>query len=116
MLSQELEEKLKLAEQRYLELQYQLSSPEVVSDREKLTKLGKELKELEELYNAYKNYKKILSDLNQARELLKNEELKELAKEEVERLTKNALKKSYRPHTTNTTALFCKTCKGKKGL
>jgi len=88
MLSQELEEKLKLAEQRYLELQYQLSSPEVVSDREKLTKLGKELKELEELYNAYKNYKKILSDLNQARELLKNEELKELAKEEVERLTK----------------------------
>ncbi|HAV40229.1 MAG: peptide chain release factor 1 [Aquificota bacterium] len=88
MLSQELEEKLKLAEQRYLELQYQLSSPEVVSDREKLTKLGKELKELEELYNAYKNYKKILSDLQQARELLKNEELKELAKEEVERLTK----------------------------
>jgi len=88
MLSQELEEKLKLAEQRYLELLYQLSSPEVVSDREKLTKLGKELKELEELYNAYKNYKKILSDLNQARELLKNEELKELAKEEVERLTK----------------------------
>lgn len=88
MLSQELEEKLKLAEQRYLELQYQLSSPEVVSDREKLTKLGKELKELEELYNAYKNYKKILPDLNQARELLKNEELKELAKEEVERLTK----------------------------
>lgn len=88
MLSQELEEKLKLAEQRYLELQYQLSSPEAVSDREKLTKLGKELKELEELYNAYKNYKKILSDLQQARELLKNEELKELAKEEVERLTK----------------------------
>ncbi|MCY0866160.1 MAG: peptide chain release factor 1 [Aquificaceae bacterium] len=88
MLSQELEEKLKLAEQRYLELQYQLSSPEVVSDREKLTKLGKELKELEELYNAYKNYKKILSDLQQVRELLKNEELKELAKEEVERLTK----------------------------
>lgn len=88
MLSQELEEKLKLAEQRYLELQYQLSSPEVVSDREKLTKLGKELKDLEELYNAYKNYKKILSDLQQARELLKNEELKELAKEEVERLTK----------------------------
>lgn len=88
MLSQELEEKLKLAEQRYLELQYKLSSPEIVSDREKLTKLGKELKDLEELYNAYKNYKKLLSDLQQAKELLKNEELRELAREEVERLTK----------------------------
>ncbi|MFN4318908.1 MAG: peptide chain release factor 1 [Aquificaceae bacterium] len=88
MLSQELEERLKLAEQRYLELQYQLSNPEVVSDRERLTKLGKEIKDLEELYNAYKKYKKILSDLQQAKELLKNEELRELAKEEVEKLTK----------------------------
>ncbi|MFN3472085.1 MAG: peptide chain release factor 1 [Aquificaceae bacterium] len=88
MLSQELEERLKLAEQRYLELQYQLSNPEVVSDRERLTKLGKEIKDLEELYNVYKKYKKILSDLQQAKELLKNEELRDLAKEEVEKLTK----------------------------
>jgi peptide chain release factor 1 len=87
MLSPELEERLKAIEQRYLELQYQLSSPEVVSDREKLTRLGKELKELEEVYTAYRNYKKLLSDLEQARELLKSEDLRELAREEVERLT-----------------------------
>ncbi len=87
MLSTEFEEKLKAVEQRYLELQYQLSSPEVVSDIEKLTRLGKELKEIEEVYKAYRNYKKLLSDLEQARELLKNEELRDLAKEEIERLT-----------------------------
>ncbi len=88
MLSPEIEEKLKLAEQKYLELQYQLSDPDIVSDRERFAKLSKDLKELEEIYKAYKEYKKILSDLQQAKELLKNEELKELAKEEVERLTK----------------------------
>ncbi len=87
MLSPELEERLKSIEQKYLELQYQLSSPEVVSDREKLTKLGKELKDIEEVYKAYKEYRKLLSDLEQAKELLKNEELKDLAKEEIERLT-----------------------------
>lgn len=87
MLSPELEERLKSIEQKYLELQYQLSSPEVVSDREKLTKLGKELKDIEEVYKAYKEYRKLLSDFEQAKELLKNEELKDLAKEEIERLT-----------------------------
>ena len=87
MLSAELEEKLKALEQKYLELQYKISSPEIVSDRDKLTKLGKELKELEEVYNTYKSYKKLLSDLEGARELLKNDELKELAKEEIERLS-----------------------------
>lgn len=86
MLSPELEEKLKLAEQRYLELQYKLSDPEVVSHRESLAKLSKELKELEDIYTAYKTYKKLLSQLDQAKELLKNEELSQLAKEEVERL------------------------------
>lgn len=88
MLSPELEERLKAIEQRYLELQYQISSPEVVSDREKLTQLGKELKEIEEVYTAYREYRKLTSELEQAEELLKNEELKELAKEEIERLRK----------------------------
>ncbi len=87
MLSPELEERLKSMEQKYLELQYQLSSPEVVSDRDKLTKLGKELKDLEEVYKAYRKYRKLLSDLEQARELLKNEEFRDLAKEEIEGLT-----------------------------
>ncbi len=87
MLSPELEERLKTVEQRYLELQYKLSSPEIVSDRESLTRLGKELKELEEVYLAYKNYNKLLSELEQARDLLRNEDLRDLAKEEIERLT-----------------------------
>ncbi|MFN3869932.1 MAG: peptide chain release factor 1 [Aquificaceae bacterium] len=87
MLSQELEEKLKLTEQKYLELQFRLSDPNVVSDRETLAKLSKELKELEDLYKAYREYKKLLSDLEGAKELLKNPELSELAREEVQRLS-----------------------------
>ncbi|MCX8164034.1 MAG: peptide chain release factor 1 [Aquificaceae bacterium] len=87
MLNPDLEEKLKALEQKYLELQYQLSSPQIVSDKEKLTKLGKELKELEEIYRAYRDYKRLLLELEQARELLKNEELRELAREEAEKLS-----------------------------
>lgn len=89
MLSPELEDKLKLAEQKYLELQYKLSDPEIVSDRESLAKLSKELKELEDIYKAYKTYKRIISELEQAKDLLKNEELSQLAKEEIERLTRD---------------------------
>ncbi len=87
MLSQEIEEKLKIAEQKYLELQYKLSDPEVVSNREALAKLSKELKELEDIYKAYKEYKKLLWDLEGAKELLKNPDLSELAKEEIQRLS-----------------------------
>jgi peptide chain release factor 1 len=86
MLSPELEERLKLLEQKYLELQYKLSSPEVASDREALQRLGKELRELEQVYNTYKEYRKLLSDLEQARELLENKELEELAREEIKNI------------------------------
>ncbi|RMH80504.1 MAG: peptide chain release factor 1 [Acidobacteria bacterium] len=98
MLTQELEEKLKAIEQKYLDLQYKLSSPEVVSDREKLSKLGKELREVEEVYGAYKEYKRVISELEQAKELLKNRELEELAREEIERLNteKEGLEKRLR--------------------
>ncbi len=89
MLSPEIEDKLKLAEQKYLELQYKLSDPEIVSDRESLAKLSKELKELEDIYKAYRTYKRIISELEQAKDLLKNEELSQLAKEEIERLTQD---------------------------
>lgn len=87
MLSPELEEKLKAVEQKYLELQHRLSSPDIASDKEKLTKLGKELKGLEQVYESYRAYKKLLSELKQAKELLKSEELRELAREEIERLS-----------------------------
>ncbi|MDW8095646.1 MAG: peptide chain release factor 1 [Aquificaceae bacterium] len=98
MLSSDIEERLKAIEQRYLELQFKLSSSDVVSDRELLSKLGKELKDIEEIYNAYRSYKKLASDLDGAKELLKNEELRELAREEIERLTQEveALEKRIR--------------------
>ena len=89
MLSPEIEDKLKLAEQKYLELQYKLSDPEIVSDRESLAKLSKELKELEDIYKVYKAYKRIISELEQAKDLLKNDEFSQLAREEIERLTQD---------------------------
>ncbi|MFN7064996.1 MAG: peptide chain release factor 1 [Aquificaceae bacterium] len=89
MLSPELEGRLKIAEQKYLELQYKLSDPDIASNREALAKLSKELKDLEELYKAYKDYKKLILELEQARELLKSPELSELAREEVERLSQD---------------------------
>ncbi|RMG99194.1 MAG: peptide chain release factor 1 [Aquificota bacterium] len=89
MLAKELQERLEAIEKRYLELQYELSSSDVLSDRERLSKLSKELRELEEVYKTYKAYKKAVSDYAQAKELLENPELRELAKQEMQELERS---------------------------
>jgi len=84
-LSKQLLKKLEAVEKKYLELQRQLSNPEVFQDAKKFQKLSKEMASLEELYKTYQEYKKTLQTLEEAKELLTSgdEELKELAKEEI---------------------------------
>ena len=81
-------ERLKAIEERYNELTKELSNPEVLSDIKKTTALSKEQASLKEAYVAYQNYKQIGNDLKDAEELIKDSELGEFAKEEIERLTK----------------------------
>lgn len=62
-------DKLKDVERRYEELGRELSSPEVVSDREKFRKSSKEHKDLSEIVAVYRGFLKAREELIGAREL-----------------------------------------------
>ncbi|NPB05382.1 MAG: peptide chain release factor 1, partial [Aquificae bacterium] len=87
-LSSQLLKKLEAVERKYAELQRRLSDPEVFQNPEEFKKLSKELNSLEELYKTFQEYKRTVEALEEARELLSggDEELKELAKEELKEL------------------------------
>ena len=81
-------ERLKAIETRYIELNNELSNPDILSDIKKTTELSKEQASLKEAYEIYQTYKNIERDLEDAKELIKDNELGDFAKEELERLTK----------------------------
>ncbi len=77
-------ERLKTIEERYNQINNALMNPEIVSDIKKTTELSKEQASLQEAYDAYQEYKKLESDIEAAKELVKDPELGEFAKEELE--------------------------------
>ena len=81
-------ERLIAIEEKYNKLSSELSKPEVLSDIKKTLELSKEQASLKDAYDAYQKYKKIESDLEEAKEMTKDPELGEFAKEEISRLNK----------------------------
>ena len=81
-------ERLTVIEEKYNELSSELSKPEVLNDIKKTLELSKEQASLKDAYDAYQKYKKIESDLEEAKEMTKDQELGEFAKEEISRLNK----------------------------
>ena len=77
-------ERLNAIENRYNEITEELMKPEVVSNIKKATSLSKEQASLKDAYDAYQEYKKITSDIEAAKEMVKDPELGEFAKEELE--------------------------------
>jgi peptide chain release factor 1 len=74
---------------RFEEIAEQITDPAVIADVKRYIKLNKEYKNLEPLMDAYKRFKNILSNLGDAREILnqeKDEEMREMAKVEIEEL------------------------------
>ncbi len=67
---------------KYNELTSELSKPEIISDIKKMTEISKEQRRLEGIVNVYNDYKKVLSDLDECKELLKDKEMAEFAHEE----------------------------------
>jgi len=63
-------ENLARIEQRFDELTAGMASPEVATDYTRLAQYGQERAELEPTVLAYQEYKKILDDIEQANELL----------------------------------------------
>lgn len=81
-------ERLEAIEKRYLELNEELMKPENLSNVKKTLELTKEQAGLKDAYEAYTSYQKILNDMEEAREMLKDPELSEYAEEELQTLTK----------------------------
>lgn len=71
---------------RYNEIREELSSPEIVSDIRKMTELSKEQTRLEKTVNIYEEYKQVLEDIEAAKEMLKDKDIAEFAKEELSNL------------------------------
>ena len=95
MKEENIVERLKNIETRYLEINDELMKPEVLSDIKKATELSKEQSSLREAYEAYQQYQKIENDIAAAKEMTKDIEMAEFAREELEGLkqTKEELMK-----------------------
>lgn len=84
-------EKLQRVEDKFLEIESQLGDPSVVANVERFTKLTRELSALEPVVKKIREYKKILAQLDEDKILLEtsdDEELKNLAAEEISELRK----------------------------
>ena len=79
-------DRLEATLEKYNNLQEELTKPEVLSDIQKTKKYSKEISELEEVVNVYKQYKKVLEDIENTKEMVKDPELGEMAKEELKSL------------------------------
>jgi peptide chain release factor 1 len=79
-------QKLEDVEKRYEELNKKISDPEVIAKQSEWQKLMKEHASLVDIVEKYKEYKKANEDLNQAKEMLNDKEMKELAELEIEDL------------------------------
>ena len=79
-----MEERLDIIEQRYNELEKELSSEEVLSDYNKMSKLNKEKSDIEETVIKYREYKKLIEDVDGLKEMLNDPEMKDIAEAELE--------------------------------
>ncbi len=82
-------DKLEGVKQRFEEVGTLISDPSIMSDMKRYVKLNKEYKELQPIIEAYNEYRNILSNIQNAREILsveKEEEMREMAKTELDAL------------------------------
>ncbi|SMC36221.1 peptide chain release factor 1 [Papillibacter cinnamivorans] len=81
-------EKLRLVEERYMEIERRLSDPNVYADREQVTRLSREQKELTPLVEAYRAYRMAEREASEARALLDDHleaDFREMVQEEYDR-------------------------------
>ena len=82
-------EKLEEVERRYETLYHLLGQHEVISKQDELQKVAKEYAELRKVVDLYRKFKKVDVEIEESRHLLsseEDEEMKRLAKEELDRL------------------------------
>ncbi len=79
-------DKLKAIKNRFDEVSELIVQPDIISDMKQYIQLNKEYKDLTPIIEAYKEYKNLLSNIDTAKEMLKDEEMKEMAKMELDDL------------------------------
>ena len=78
-------QKLEDVEKRFEELNKLISDPEVISNQNEWKKLMKEHSDLEDVVLKYREYKKVKQDFDEAKEMMNDPEMKELAEDEMEK-------------------------------
>jgi peptide chain release factor 1 len=80
-------DKLEAIKNRFDEVSELIVDPNIISDMKQYIQLNKEYKDLQPIIEAYQQYKNILSNIENAKEMLKDDEMKEMAKMELDELT-----------------------------
>ncbi len=75
-------DKLEIVEKRYEELTQMISDPEIINNQVEWQKAIKEHASIEEVVLKYREYKKIKQEMDEAKEMMQDPELKELAEQE----------------------------------
>jgi len=86
MTEQIILDKLSGVQKRFEEVEKLISDPDVINDTERFVKLNKEYRELEPLVKMYRDYRNLIENIETAKEILateKDEEMREMAKEEL---------------------------------
>lgn len=81
--------RLEEVEKKYLEIERTLSQPDISPPE--IHKYSKELSDLDEVVEVYRKYKNVLEKIEENKTLLKDRELGDLAREEIEGLDKELL-------------------------
>ena len=87
-------EKLEGLGNRFKEISTLITDPSVIADQARYVKLSKEYKELEEIMQARKKYVACLNAIQEAKDILSNEddpEMKEMARQELQANEDDAL-------------------------
>ena len=79
-------ERLEAINNKYKEIQNELSKPEVLSDIKRMTELSKEQTRLGNIVEVYDKYKQVNEDILSAKEMLHDPEMAEFAREELTNL------------------------------
>ena len=85
-------ERLNAIEERYQKLQTELANPDIYNDMENMKKISKEASDLEETVTTYHRYKEVVKNISDDKEMLKDPEMADLAKEELESLEEEKVK------------------------
>ena len=71
-------EKLKILEDRFNELSDLLTKPDIISDQSRYIKISKDYKDLKTVIDKKNEYEEVLSNISEAKEIIKNENDKEM--------------------------------------